>query len=113
MQRYPDETAGLVLVEPGDYGTGRFAQWLAAQPLSSDELQRDQEAYAQLQQFFQSQTDSIKGIAPLAPFGIARLLVMLNQLSSSLPPELQDTRNVDTTRPAGASGASLALVLIG
>jgi pimeloyl-ACP methyl ester carboxylesterase len=93
MHRYPDETAGLVLVDSGNKnGTGVFDQWVAGQPLADSERQAYQNTVAQFQQMmalvplFQI-PDYIK--AGLAPFGSMRLYFSFNSASDKYPPSLQ------------------------
>ncbi len=89
-QTYPDETAGLVLVDPGDNGTtGGFTTWAAEQPLTAVELQRFQAAYAKLispaKKF-----DLLQLGEPLTVFGIPRIYFdLVYQMTPAFPPDMQ------------------------
>lgn len=93
MRRYPDETAGLVLVDSGNNsGTGRFDEWVQTQTLSDTERQA-----------YQSMTALVKQMMPLvplmqipnhlkaglAPFGVMRIYYLFSNVSPNYPATLQ------------------------
>lgn len=77
-QRYPDEVAGLVLVDPGDASSvGHFDEWTRAE-LSADERQRYEQAIAESGA---EPSPDLGQVLPvlraLAPFGVPRLALTL------------------------------------
>jgi len=73
LQLYPDEVAGLVMVDPGDNGkTGGFEKWIIKQGLNSSDYERFQKTYTQLTSTKQN-PDLLKLGAPLVWTGIPRL----------------------------------------
>lgn len=90
MHRYPDETAGLVLVDSGNNsGTGRFDEWVQTQTLSEGENNAYRNLTAQVKQMMPlvpilQIPESIK--AGLAPFGVMRLVYLFNDPSEKYPP---------------------------
>lgn len=87
LQHYPDKVAGLVLVDPGDNGAGRFENWLATQSIPADARQRIQ-PFAQ--QATQSDTRSLKMLSALTFLGVPRLAYgLLDQTPATFPNNLR------------------------
>lgn len=87
FQHYPDETAGLVLVDPGeDGGQGRLEKWAAAQNLP--DAQRFQNIY---RKFKSGQTiNPLAFVAPFTPLGAMRVYLPFHSMPNNFPSELQD-----------------------
>ena len=93
LKRYPDEVAGLVLVDPGNNSsTGLFEKWVATQPLSESErgifnAQNEQMNRLMALTPVLQTPEYIKGF--MAPFGAIRLYLLFNDPSAKYPPDLQ------------------------
>jgi pimeloyl-ACP methyl ester carboxylesterase len=93
-QRYPDEVAGLVLVDPGDASSvGHFDEWTRAH-LSDDERRRYEQAFAESGARSSPDVRTLLSVLrPLAPFGVPRLALAL---SSAEPYRPAEARPVET-----------------
>jgi pimeloyl-ACP methyl ester carboxylesterase len=87
-QRYPEEVAGLVLVDPGDAAdTGTFDEWTHTE-LSTDDRRRYEQAIAEPAA---GSSPDLRQVLPvlraLAPFGVPRLALALSRAEPYRPAE--------------------------